>query len=337
MKKINESTIKAILKKTPWGHSVRPFEEGLNEDEIKGLFYRALTDEKNSVISEINRIVEEANDELSKADVTERLGKIEDCPLFEKTQKWIRVNKLLVCNSVSRIDSSDVEILQDVTNASIGKRIVLKITAPEGVIPSESLALKIGEKKFSGLELLRNDKDEALKGIYYLFVAVPAEDVFEELSIKWNKDTDFEKVLFEFPCSVGGNLKTYFKYATSQIGENASEEWNENQKYMGLFIGENDTQDLNRYVWFRFLPDFVSWREESVTISDWQEDDRYDIGSISVSASDKIIAGPSAGSIDDWTKCGMYCVVDDNSNLVVKYKKKPTSSITIDFLIGVNK
>lgn len=336
MQKINQSTVTAIKKKTPWGHSVRPFEEGLNQEEIKGLFYKAITDKENSVISEINRIVEEGNEQIAQIDVSERIGEISDCSKFPKSQKWIRTGKLIVCRSLSDITSSDTEILDEVTNAELGKNLLLKLTAPQGIIPDDSLTLTVGEKSFSGYELLRNSVQEALDGVYYIFVAVKPISQITELSIKWNAEQKSETLYILYGTSSFENLDIYIKYASNDEGENLSNEWNGTSKYIGFYIGESESQNATDYIWRRFLPDYVEWREESLTISDWSESDHYDISDITVSSSDKIIVSPSPSSINIWAKCGMYCDFE-NSALVLKYKTKPTETITINFLIGVNK
>lgn len=336
MQKINQSTVTAIKKKTPWGHSVRPFEEGLNQEEIKGLFYKAITDKENSVISEINRIVEEGNEQIARIDVSERIGEVSDYPKCKNTQKWVRTGILIVCRSLSDITSTDTEILDEVTNAEIGKNLLMKLTAPEGIIPDDNLTLTVGEQVFSGYELLRNSVQEALDGVYYIYVAVKPTNQITEFSIKWNAEQKSESLYILYGTSSFENIDIYVKYASNTEGENLSDEWNGTSKYIGFYIGESESQNASDYKWRRFLPDYVEWREESLTISEWTENDHYDISDFSVSASDKIIVSPSPSSINAWAKCGMYCDFD-NSALVLKYKTKPTETITINFLIGVNK
>lgn len=335
MQKINQSTINAIKKKTPWGHGIRPFEEGLNQEEIKGLFYKAITDKENSVISEINRIVEEGNEQIAKIDVSERIGVIEDCPLSQNTQNWIRTGKLIVCRTLSEITQEDSDILDEVTNAEKGKNLILKITAPDGVIPDDNLTLTVNDKTFVSYELLRNTVQEALESIYYIYVAVQPISEIIELSIKWNAERNSESLYFLYRTGSSDNLNLYVKYAKNEQGENMSEEWNDNNKYIGFYVGDSESQSATDYIWRRFLPDYVVWREESKTISDWELTGRYDITDIIVSESDKIIVSPAPSSVEYWAKCGMYCDIE-NSTLVLKYKSKPSEAVTVNFLIGVS-
>lgn len=62
---IDESTQNAILRKSAQTLPNRPSEQGMKPSEIKRAFYEPIVDINNSVVTEINRIVSEANEEIN--------------------------------------------------------------------------------------------------------------------------------------------------------------------------------------------------------------------------------------------------------------------------------
>lgn len=59
--KISEDTKREILKKSAYALPDRPSEQGYSVSSIKEKFYKPIIDEKQSIVSEINRIVDEIN------------------------------------------------------------------------------------------------------------------------------------------------------------------------------------------------------------------------------------------------------------------------------------
>lgn len=62
---IDESTQNAILRKSAQTLPNRPSEQGMKPSEIKRAFYEPIVDINNSVVTEINRIVGEVNEEIN--------------------------------------------------------------------------------------------------------------------------------------------------------------------------------------------------------------------------------------------------------------------------------
>jgi len=69
--KTTENTKMAILRKTPFAHGTRPSDDGMPAAQVKKMFYTALADEENSILSEMERMREEANADIAaKVDET---------------------------------------------------------------------------------------------------------------------------------------------------------------------------------------------------------------------------------------------------------------------------
>ena len=66
--KISNETINAILRKTAYRLPDNPSEQGFKAADIKKAFYQFIDDATASLTSEINRIVEEANNDISSKD-----------------------------------------------------------------------------------------------------------------------------------------------------------------------------------------------------------------------------------------------------------------------------
>lgn len=64
IEKTSEATKLAILRKTPFAHGDRPGDDGMPAAQVKKMFYTAIADEQNSVLSEMERMRTEANASL---------------------------------------------------------------------------------------------------------------------------------------------------------------------------------------------------------------------------------------------------------------------------------
>ena len=62
--KTNEAVREAISRKSAYALPNRPSESGIKPDEIRRAFWSPVTDAEDSVLSEINRVVDEANEEF---------------------------------------------------------------------------------------------------------------------------------------------------------------------------------------------------------------------------------------------------------------------------------
>lgn len=76
--KITEDMRTKILNKTAYGMPNNPSELGWSAEKIKQNFYSGVTDLKNSVLSEIDRLIEEVNDELTNIGDFENLLRKKD-------------------------------------------------------------------------------------------------------------------------------------------------------------------------------------------------------------------------------------------------------------------
>lgn len=64
IEKISDNVKAAIIRKTPIVHGTRPSEAGMPAEQVKKMFYTAIVDEANSVLSEMERMRVEANADL---------------------------------------------------------------------------------------------------------------------------------------------------------------------------------------------------------------------------------------------------------------------------------
>lgn len=71
VKKISEETKRKILEKSAYALPDRPSERGLPVSTIKEAFYKPILDEKASIVSEVNRIVDEINANEGNAELEE--------------------------------------------------------------------------------------------------------------------------------------------------------------------------------------------------------------------------------------------------------------------------
>lgn len=334
MKKINKSTQMAILKKTPWAHSVRPREEGLNEDDIKGLFYRAITDKEDSVIAEINRIVDECNRQLSDIDITEYIGKFETQP-YALSQKWLRVNRLIFAYELStEYTSKDVSSLNSVINMREGYNLLLRLYAPDGVVPDENLLLSIASSTFFGLEVLSNSDSDAFDGNYHIDFAVPRAGSVTELSIKWNKDSEKEVFLVDFLYTRENNNELFIRFADDGEGTNMSDTQSESHKYLGIYYGSGDSNDFANYKWIKFRETTVTWYECNTTIGDFRGKTTLEVSVPYVKPNSYVIASPNVDCIDEYIRCGIYCSLTEDGKILITCSEEPQDVIKIIFLIG---
>lgn len=338
MKKINEVTKNNILKKTPWGHSSNPAEEGLNEEQIKGLFYRAITDSDNSVISEINRIVEEANRQFSEIDNTEYFGKLEAVKVLNKKQSWIRNGNLVyVYGNVPSVSIIEYSSIQNAfINVETGKNLFVKITAPEGIIPDSSLCLEIGDNTYTGLGLLRNSLEESLQGNYYIKVAIPANNVRkQEVKLRWNSQVKTETIVFDFNDEYMENWpkKVFIKFASSATGENASFTWNSDLNYVGFYYGATDTS-ASSYKWARFIPPVVKWSKHQTTINSWGNNLQVHINIPEVKADSIVIVSPDSDSYNLWHTHKIQCTAQANNEITISCATLPASAVTLNVVVG---
>lgn len=65
IRQITKETENAMLRKSAYGLPNRPSESGMKAEDIKKAFYKSLIDSENSLLSELKRIVTEANEILS--------------------------------------------------------------------------------------------------------------------------------------------------------------------------------------------------------------------------------------------------------------------------------
>ncbi len=334
MKGINKSTELAILKKTPWAHSVRPHQEGLNEDDIKGLFYKAITDKENSIISEINRIVDECNQQFADIDITEYVGRLTDHP-NAKEQKWQRVNKLLFAYELPQeYNLLDIKKLSNILNLSQGFNLILRLYAPNGVVPDEELSITIGNAVFNGLEILSNSSKEAFDDIYYIDFAVPKIGSLTELSIKWNSSLKNEKFFVDFLYTRGSDKELFIRYADDENGTNISDTQLESNKYLGLYYGDGDSSVVSNYAWIKLMETTVTWYECTTTIGDFRGKNSIEISLPYANPKSYIISSPNIETLDEYIRCGIYCSLTDNGKVKVECSELPEKVIKIIFLIG---
>ena len=343
MRKITKQVRNNILRKTPWGHSSSPRDEGLNTEQIKGMFYKAITDEENSVIAEINRVVEEGNKQFAEIDNTEYFGKLESDELFAEKQSWVRNGNLVYVygklNSLSSITDNNLE---SITNIGLGKSLVLRLTAPEGVIPDNSLTLTIGETAFKGLSLLKNSQEEAMNGIYYLRFAIRVNNIRKQtVSIKWNEDSNEETVVFDFNDDYAESIekKLFIKFASSEDGKNASEEWSEGKEYVGFYSGVADA-DASAYKWAKFASSkstlalsYSSFHSYIINFSSWSSTNTATLSFDALTETSFVIAIPEYRSHDNFYKYKIHVKERNGRFVVFECDEVPPMTVDVHFFI----
>lgn len=340
MRKINKETRNKILRKTPWGHSATPAEEGLSEEQIKGMFYKAITDQEDSVISEVNRIVEEGNKQFSEIDNTEYFGTLENEPLFDDTQKWVRSGNLVyVYDEIQELEDTPFNSLKTViTNLWTKKSMLMRVTAPEGVIPDNTLKLDIGGYVYEGLSLLKNTVGEASNGIFRLRFAVPVSNVRNQpVTIKWNEESKEETIVFDFNEEYTANVdrKLYIKYATSATGKNMKSTWNSDLEFVGFYYGYEDAP-ASSYTWARFMTPHLKWYTTLVWIASWVNKE----SSISVSwvtPGSIVIVDSSYESTDVWKECNVRYKSHTTGKVVLICDTVPSGQMRIRIIVGSDK
>lgn len=338
MRKISSEVKNKILRKTPWGHSSSPHDEGLNEEQIKGLFYKAITDEENSVISEINRIVEEGNKQFSEIDNTEYFGKIENELYSELGQNWVRSgNFVYVCGQITPQSEKQVEMLSGFyTNVASAKNLYVRITAPEGIIPDSSLTLTIGDKSFSGLELLRNTEDEATNGIYYIRIAIPVNKIRKEsVSIKWSAESNKETVLFDFSddYSQSTEKQLFIKFASSIDGKDMSSMWNNGLNYIGFYYSDVDGE-ADKYKWARLTPPACTWTSYTLSVSSWNTDKKATINLSTINENSIVVVEPIYSSYTQWQESKIRLMTQSIGTLTLVCDTIPDSEVQFRVLVG---
>lgn len=324
MRKINKDTRNKILKKTPWGHSALPHEEGLNEEQIKGLFYKAITDEDNSVISEINRIVEEGNKQFAEIDNTEYFGKLESDPLFANRQEWIRNGNLVyVYGRLPNLSSITENHSNPITNLGLGKNLVLRVTAPDWVIPDSSLTLQIGDNVFSGLTILNNSVEEAMKGVYYIRFSIRVNNIRKQtVSLKWNENSKFETVVFDFNDDYvsTSNKNLFIKFATDSSGSNAKDEWSEGMEYVGFLCSDEDL-DASEYKWIK-IPSSNSTPHLTMTtysfqLNGWNPQNLCVVPAPAIREDSLLIMQPESTSHDAWNNSDICLRSQSKGSMII--------------------
>lgn len=136
--KTSEETKAAIKRKTAFSLPNAPSSVGYTPDEIKKAFYTPITDDTNSVLAELDRIVDEANTALSAAEsyadkainkigliavyTMEPSGSIDDIKVgyknsfaFEYFNRTPLVGDVFFCHGVTRTDSVSFHMTAEVT------------------------------------------------------------------------------------------------------------------------------------------------------------------------------------------------------------------------------
>lgn len=337
MRKINKEVKNNILRKTPWGHSSTPHKEGLNEEQIKGLFYKAITDEENSVISEINRIVEEGNKQFSEIDNTEYFGKIENDSFIGSDQNWIRNGNLVyVYGNIHSYTFPLNTMPTAITNIRNGKNLVMRLTAPEGVVPDNSLTLTIGENTYSGLTLLRNTAEEAMNGIYFLRFAIPVNKIRKEtVTVKWNEESGEETVVFDFNDDYAQSTekKLYIRFASSASGSDSSVNWSNGKEYVGFYYSDSDALPT-AYKWARFSQPSFGWTAHQCEVTSWNSDKQAVVSLQSVNENSILIVEPIYSSYTQWHNSKIRLKTQGNGTLTLICDSVPSEAIAFRVLVG---
>ena len=337
MKKVNNNTVTAILKKTPYAHSSDPALEGLSEEQIKGLFYRAITDDKNSVIAEINRIVVEGNEEFAKLDASFKRGVLTSLPHDEvKTQTFAEYGGLtLFYAPVPYYTLTEIPTLASefslVTN---GKYLFLRLTAPEGVVPDNEFEITVGNRVDGSFFALASSHEDALNGVYYYdFCYKWTGEKSLVLSVKWNLDEEARTFIFLFleDYLEEKDKRTFVLFAEDALGTNSSTS-PVGKSFIG-FAYAKSLPAVSSFVGARIREEppvrksvtlaSIAWSNNSLTLSE-----------SAVTSSSYVLASPSPNSADNYALYGVKCVSQSSGSLTFTARETPAVDLTVNLLIG---
>lgn len=366
--KINEETIEKIKMKTPYSHTARPYEEGMNEEQIKGLFYKALTDESTSVIAEINRIVQEINDDKKRCYPPDSIGKIEILQFDKfKQPKGLVTDYALFLFSTPEVTTKG--ILNEITDyrySSLNendRHLILKISTPKGVVPNDNFSFAQGGNGYGGLGLLSSSSSEAYDGNYYVKVPIVCKDPIEVLYFNWNGNAYTTYLIIDINALVGNSvistegLKLFKKYSVGDKEGIIYDYAQSDSKYVGLYIGSTPSSKRSDYTWIPLTTVISSGSSSGDTSSsgsssggdvsnntfkktsvilpyqNWK-DNIMDILVEGVTADNVVLVAPNPAYMSIWSNHGVYCSVQYEKHLKFYTDTPPEKDIEVNILIG---
>lgn len=356
--KINEETIDKIKMKTPYSHTARPYEEGMNEEQIKGLFYKALTDENTSVIAEINRIVQEINDDKKRCYPPDSIGKIEILQFDKfKQPKGLVTDYALFLFSTPKLTTKG--ILNEITDYRYpslnenDRHLILKVTTPKGVIPNNNFSFAQGGKGYGGLGLLSNSSNESYDGNYYVKIPIVCKEPIEVLYFNWNGNAYTTYLIVDINALVGNSvistegLKLFKKYSAGDKEGSIYDYAQSDSKYVGLYIGSSPSSDRSDYTWIPLTTVISSgsssggvassstFKKTSVILpyQNWK-DNIMDIRVDGVTSDNVVLVSPNPSYMSIWSNHGVYCSVQYENYLKFYTDTPPEKNIEINILIG---
>ncbi len=345
--KIEEEVIEKIKMKTPYGHTARPYEEGMNEEQIKGLFYKGLTDEKTSVIAEINRIVQEINEESKKSFPPDAIGTIEiiNTDTFIQPEGLVTDYALFLYDTPSERDLSEIKKLTQYkyTLSSSEKYLILRITAPKGVIPDNNLMFMQRGQGIGGITLLASDNDDIYDGYYYLDVPVLCKSPIEVFKVKWNGEAYTSYLIIDLKRLLSsdnlGNVSLYKKYCKSDTEGVLYDTIQEDSKYVGLYIGSEASTNITDYTWIQLGGESSNSKGTfkkvaSVLDMDQWENGIYTLEVDGVTADNVVIVSPSPIYMRIWAENGVYCSGQYENHLRFYADTTPEKNLYVNILIG---
>lgn len=345
--KIEEEVIEKIKMKTPYGHTARPYEEGMNEEQIKGLFYKGLTDEKTSVVAEINRIVKEINEESKKSFPPDAIGTIEimNTEAVPQPEGLVTDYALFLYDSPSIIDITEIRKLTQYkyTLTSNEKYLVLRITAPEGVVPDNDLMFMQRGQGVGGITLLASASDEVYDGYYYLNVPVHMKSPIEVIKLKWNGEAYTSFMIIDLKSLISTDLSNdvtlYKKYSKSDSEGVLYDELQEDSKYVGLYVGDEESTNFADYTWIPLSKEESSskggFRKVSAVLDmDQWSDGIYTLKLEGVTSDSVVIVSPSPTYMGLWAENGVYCSGQYADHLRFYADTTPEKNIDVNILIG---
>ena len=340
MKKISRSTINAILKKTPYAHSSDISKEGLSDEQIKGLFYKAITDDSNSVIAEINRIVEEFDEDISRIDASYSAGKLISLPHVEvASQPFVQIGSVALfydkIHTYSLSDMANLKVKFDLSTG--GDYLFLRFLAPDGVVPDDNLKLTVGNQEQSGLSALSNSAEEAAEGVYYTdFCIKYLQTPLETVKIRWNEGEEKTVVLLFLSSYLEDkDERTFVKFASDNLGTDIGDTWTSSRKYIGFARGKTAPTAYSSYVWAKIVDDKPTTKTVTLTALGWSGNSQT-LNVSEVSASSYVFCAPLPDGTSDniWAYCGVKCVTQGSGTLTFSCRETPSVDVSVNLYIG---
>lgn len=157
----------------------------------------------------------------------------------------------------------------------------------------------------------------------------------EKVSVKWNKDSDYQTLVFDFNDDYARYLqkKINVVYATSPTGTNSSVNWTKGKNYVGFYFSDQ-TGWAGEKVWVKFAPSQFFWTSNTVSVSIWGANKQATINLSNVKSTSIVIVEPIYSSYNEWHDAKIRLMSQSNGSLTLICDQPPQGAVTCRVLVG---